>query len=164
MCIERRSRHASPHQPRPSHRATRRYDDIAPAREVSFPSRPPGGLRLVGRITEGIGPWSCPTTRMRPESTLTLTDFRSLDSVCGTGVFWCLRAPTPCRDPARRPVRRHPACHPWQKCIFGSRGGLAMTDQGGSADKRTFFSDNALKLGVFCLNVSGGMMLSGAAK
>ena len=39
-----------------------------------------------------------------------------------------------------------------------------MTYQGGSADKRTFFSDNALKLGVFCLNVSGGMMLSGAAK
>jgi dimethylsulfone monooxygenase len=39
-----------------------------------------------------------------------------------------------------------------------------MTYQGGSADERTFFSDNALKLGVFCLNVSGGMMLSGAAK
>jgi alkanesulfonate monooxygenase SsuD/methylene tetrahydromethanopterin reductase-like flavin-dependent oxidoreductase (luciferase family) len=27
-----------------------------------------------------------------------------------------------------------------------------------------FLSDNALKLGVFCLNVSGGMMMSGAAK
>jgi FMNH2-dependent dimethyl sulfone monooxygenase len=31
-------------------------------------------------------------------------------------------------------------------------------------DQPTFFGDNAFKLGVFCLNVSGGMMLSGASK
>lgn len=39
-----------------------------------------------------------------------------------------------------------------------------MTGQPDSASQLTFFGDNALKLGVFCLNVSGGMMLSGAAK
>jgi alkanesulfonate monooxygenase SsuD/methylene tetrahydromethanopterin reductase-like flavin-dependent oxidoreductase (luciferase family) len=39
-----------------------------------------------------------------------------------------------------------------------------MTGQNDAASQRTFFNDNALKLGVFCLNVSGGMMLSGAAK
>jgi dimethylsulfone monooxygenase len=33
-----------------------------------------------------------------------------------------------------------------------------------STNQSAFFNDNALKLGVFCLNVSGGMMLSGAAK
>jgi FMNH2-dependent dimethyl sulfone monooxygenase len=38
-----------------------------------------------------------------------------------------------------------------------------MTAQN-AAGERTFFKDNPLKLGVFCLNVSGGMMLSGAAK
>ena len=39
-----------------------------------------------------------------------------------------------------------------------------MTGQPDSTSQLTFFGDNALKLGVFCLNVSGGMMLSGAAK
>jgi len=39
-----------------------------------------------------------------------------------------------------------------------------MTGQQGPSSQSAFFSDNALKLGVFCLNVSGGMMLSGAAK
>lgn len=33
-----------------------------------------------------------------------------------------------------------------------------------TTDQPTFFGDNALKLGIFCLNVSGGMMLSGASK
>jgi dimethylsulfone monooxygenase len=39
-----------------------------------------------------------------------------------------------------------------------------MTGQPDSTSQLTFFGDNALKLGIFCLNVSGGMMLSGAAK
>jgi alkanesulfonate monooxygenase SsuD/methylene tetrahydromethanopterin reductase-like flavin-dependent oxidoreductase (luciferase family) len=39
-----------------------------------------------------------------------------------------------------------------------------MTGQPDSTSQLTFFGDNVLKLGVFCLNVSGGMMLSGAAK
>jgi len=39
-----------------------------------------------------------------------------------------------------------------------------MNGHDDAASQRTFFNDNALKLGVFCLNVSGGMMLSGAAK
>ena len=39
-----------------------------------------------------------------------------------------------------------------------------MAGQQDSANQSAFFNDNALKLGVFCLNVSGGMMLSGAAK
>jgi alkanesulfonate monooxygenase SsuD/methylene tetrahydromethanopterin reductase-like flavin-dependent oxidoreductase (luciferase family) len=33
-----------------------------------------------------------------------------------------------------------------------------------TSDSPTFFSNNALKLGIFCLNVSGGMMMSTAAK
>jgi alkanesulfonate monooxygenase SsuD/methylene tetrahydromethanopterin reductase-like flavin-dependent oxidoreductase (luciferase family) len=39
-----------------------------------------------------------------------------------------------------------------------------MTGQQASVSQSAFSGDNALKLGVFCLNVSGGMMLSGAAK
>ncbi len=39
-----------------------------------------------------------------------------------------------------------------------------MAGQQDSTHQSAFFNDNALKLGVFCLNVSGGMMLSGAAK
>ena len=39
-----------------------------------------------------------------------------------------------------------------------------MAGQQDSTNQSAFFNDNALKLGVFCLNVSGGMMLSGAAK
>lgn len=39
-----------------------------------------------------------------------------------------------------------------------------MTGQQDSPQRSSFFGDNALKLGVFCLNVSGGMMLSGASK
>ena len=38
-----------------------------------------------------------------------------------------------------------------------------MTSQD-ATDQRTFLAGNNLKLGVFCLNVSGGMMLSGATK
>src|SRR5260370_42490173 len=43
-------------------------------------------------------------------------------------------------------------------------GGRSMAGQQDSTNQSAFFNDNALKLGVFCLNVSGGMMLSGAAK
>jgi FMNH2-dependent dimethyl sulfone monooxygenase len=39
-----------------------------------------------------------------------------------------------------------------------------MTEVQDSANQSAFFGDNVLKLGVFCLNVSGGMMLSGASK
>jgi alkanesulfonate monooxygenase SsuD/methylene tetrahydromethanopterin reductase-like flavin-dependent oxidoreductase (luciferase family) len=39
-----------------------------------------------------------------------------------------------------------------------------MTAQQDPTSQPAFFGDNALKLGVFCLNVSGGMMLSGASK
>ena len=39
-----------------------------------------------------------------------------------------------------------------------------LTGQEVPTSQSAFFGDNALKLGVFCLNVSGGMMLSGAAK
>jgi FMNH2-dependent dimethyl sulfone monooxygenase len=39
-----------------------------------------------------------------------------------------------------------------------------MTGQQASTSQSTLFGDNAFKLGVFCLNVSGGMMLSGVAK
>jgi dimethylsulfone monooxygenase len=38
------------------------------------------------------------------------------------------------------------------------------TGQQVSGSQSSFFGESALKLGVFCLNVSGGMMLSGAAK
>jgi FMNH2-dependent dimethyl sulfone monooxygenase len=41
---------------------------------------------------------------------------------------------------------------------------LVNTGQQVSGGQSSFFGENALKLGVFCLNVSGGMMLSGAAK
>src|SRR6266567_8910018 len=44
------------------------------------------------------------------------------------------------------------------------QGGRSMAGQQDATNQSAFFSDNALKLGVFCLNVSGGMMLSGAAK
>src|SRR6266571_3986851 len=44
------------------------------------------------------------------------------------------------------------------------QGGRSMAGQQDSTTQSAFFNDNALKLGVFCLNVSGGMMLSGAAK
>jgi FMNH2-dependent dimethyl sulfone monooxygenase len=39
-----------------------------------------------------------------------------------------------------------------------------LTGHQASTGQSTLFGDNALKLGVFCLNVSGGMMLSGVAK
>jgi FMNH2-dependent dimethyl sulfone monooxygenase len=39
-----------------------------------------------------------------------------------------------------------------------------MTEQVSRSAEPTFFSGNTFKLGVFCLNVSGGMMMSGAAK
>src|SRR5260370_21111114 len=41
-------------------------------------------------------------------------------------------------------------------------GGMVVSDQPdhGSA----FFGDNEMKLGTFCLNISGGMMMSTAAK
>ena len=41
---------------------------------------------------------------------------------------------------------------------------ITLTGQEVPTSQSAFFGDNALKLGVFCLNVSGGMMLSGAAK
>src|SRR5258706_11010476 len=44
------------------------------------------------------------------------------------------------------------------------QGGRSMAEQQDSTNRSAFFNDNALKLGVFCLNVSGGMMLSGAAR